>query len=197
MPPGEEAAVALDHPEATDPACAVAHGDAPTPGDGRTLVAVFASPVGRSLLHFARDTGFRTVLVEPEPERVSEADRGLAGVVLTGPDAATLDPAVVGGDADVVVTDHHRHELGELLRDVLAGTPRWVGVIGSPRHTAPHLAALAELGVPAADIARVHRPIGLNIGSRTPPEIALSTLAGLIADRNGRPGGFDFPVPAA
>jgi xanthine/CO dehydrogenase XdhC/CoxF family maturation factor len=36
----------------------------------------------------------------------------------------------------------------------------------------------------------VHRPIGLNIGSRIPPEIAIATLAGLIADRNSRPGGF-------
>jgi xanthine/CO dehydrogenase XdhC/CoxF family maturation factor len=51
---------------------------------------------------------------------------------------------------------------------------------------------LTELGVPAGEIARVHRPIGLNIGSRTPPEIAVSTLAGLLADRNGRSGGFEF-----
>ena len=42
------------------------------------------------------------------------------------------------------------------------------------------------------EIARVHRPIGLNIGSRIPPEIAVATLAGLLADRNGRPGGFEF-----
>ena len=41
-------------------------------------------------------------------------------------------------------------------------------------------------------ISRVRRPIGINIGSRTPPEIAISTLAGLIADRNGKPGGFAF-----
>jgi xanthine dehydrogenase accessory factor len=46
--------------------------------------------------------------------------------------------------------------------------------------------------VPADQIARVHRPVGLNIGSRTPGEIAVATLAGLIADRNGRPGGFEF-----
>ena len=38
-------------------------------------------------------------------------------------------------------------------------------------------------------IARVHRPIGLDIGSHTPAEIAISTVAGLLADRNGRPGG--------
>ena len=90
------------------------------------------------------------------------------------------------------MTDHHRPELGVVLRDALASKARWVGILGNPRHPGPHLQALADLGVPEADIARVHRPVGLNIGSRTPPEIAIATLAGLIADRNGRPGGFDF-----
>jgi xanthine/CO dehydrogenase XdhC/CoxF family maturation factor len=51
---------------------------------------------------------------------------------------------------------------------------------------------LRDLDVPDEQIARVHRPIGLNIGARTPAEIAIATLAGLIADRNGRPGGFAF-----
>jgi xanthine/CO dehydrogenase XdhC/CoxF family maturation factor len=41
-------------------------------------------------------------------------------------------------------------------------------------------------------IGRIRRPLGLNIGSRTPAEIAISTLAGLIADRNRHPGGFQF-----
>ena len=54
-------------------------------------------------------------------------------------------------------------------------------------------AALTALGVPPEEIARVHRPIGLDIGSKTPPEIALSTLAGLLADRNGRSGAPQAP----
>ncbi|HEU5470356.1 MAG TPA: XdhC family protein, partial [Actinophytocola sp.] len=95
-------------------------------------------------------------------------------------------------NTDVVVTDHHRIELGPMLRDALALPVRWVGVMGNPRHPAPHVTALGDLGVTPADIDRVHRPIGLNIGSRTPPEIAISTLAGLLADRNGRKGGFEF-----
>ena len=103
---------------------------------------------------------------------------------------AELDDELAGGHADVVVTDHHRDELGELLRDALARPARWVGVMGNPRHEGPHVAALAALGVPPEEIARVHRPIGLDIGSRTPAEIAVSTLAGLLADRNGRAGGF-------
>jgi xanthine dehydrogenase accessory factor len=172
------------HAEA-DATCAVAHSEGPIGSDGRTVVAVFSSPVGRSLLHFARDAGFRTVLLEPAAERVTDADRQLAEAVTTGTDG--LD-----GDVDVVVTDHHRDELGEVLRDVLTGKPRWIGLMGSPRHVGPHVEALRGLGVSEDDIARVHRPIGLNIGSRTPPEIALSALAGLLADRNGRPGGFEF-----
>jgi xanthine/CO dehydrogenase XdhC/CoxF family maturation factor len=64
--------------------------------------------------------------------------------------------------------------------------------MGNPRHEGPHVQALTDLGVPAGEISLVHRPIGLNIGSRRPAEIAIATLAGLIADRTGKPGGFEF-----
>ncbi len=90
---------------------------------------------------------------------------------------------------DVVVTDHDRPELGDVLAEVLRSPTRWVGVMGSLRHTAPHVAALAERGVPGADVARVHRPIGLDVGSRSPAEIAVATVAGLLADHSGRTGG--------
>jgi len=170
-----------------DPACDVAHGATPAPAVTRTLVAVFASPVAQYLLRYAGDAGFRPVLVEPDPQRARPGGPGEAGVITAGGFDGYLD-----GATDVVVTDHHRPELGPVLRDALAGRTRWVGVMGNPRHPAPHIPALAALGVPEADIARVHRPIGLNIGSHTPAEIALAALARLIADRNGRPGGFEF-----
>ncbi|WP_246075321.1 XdhC family protein [Nonomuraea terrae] len=147
----------------------------------RTLVAVFASPVAGFLLKFGADLGFRTVLVEPDPERR-----------LDGFTAVTEIGDHVNATADVVLTDHHRAEIGPVLRDLLKSPARWIGIMGSPRHTGPHVRALTDLGVPPEEIARVHRPIGLNIGSRTPAEIALATLAGLIADRNARPGGFSF-----
>jgi xanthine dehydrogenase accessory factor len=168
-----------------DPACEVAHGSAPVEAADRMLVAVFASPVAEFLLRYGRDAGYRTVLVEPDPERAKAAG-DLPDEVHDGV-RADLD-----GSADIVVTDHHRGELGPVLRDALGSGARWIGVMGNPRHPAPHVPALAGLGVPAEEIARVQRPIGLNIGSRAPAEIAIATLAGLIADRNGRPGGFAF-----
>jgi xanthine dehydrogenase accessory factor len=169
-----------------DPSCDVAHGTAPVPATTeRVLVAVFASPVAGFLLRYARDAGYRPVLVEPDGERA----KALLDAAAEVQDGVASHP---DGPADVVVTDHHRPELGPMLRDALASDARWVGVLGNPRHPAPHIPALAELGVPADQISRVHRPVGLNIGSRTPAEIAIATLAGLIADRNGRPGGFSF-----
>jgi xanthine dehydrogenase accessory factor len=151
----------------------------------RLLVAVFASPVSDVLLRWGAELGFRTVLVEPDGDRTPAGSPDLA--VRTFDD---LDSELAGGNADVVVTDHHREELGELLRNALARPTRWIGVMGNPRHEGPHVAALTALGVPPDDIARVHRPIGLDIGSKAPAEIAVSTLAGLLADRNGRSGGF-------
>lgn len=169
-----------------DPACAVAHGEAPQPADGRTVVAVFDSPVARMLLHFARETGYDTVLVDPALADLTPADPGGTPARV----AAGFED--VGPEADVVVCDHHRPELGEVLRDGLAARPRWIGLMGNPKHMGPHVELLRALDVPEEEIATVRRPIGLNIGSRTPAEIAVATLAGLIADRNGRPGGFDF-----
>jgi xanthine dehydrogenase accessory factor len=205
-------AVSVPAADAADPSCDVAHGKAPLPASTRTLVAVFISPVARFLLCYARDAGYRPVLIDPDAGLLAGHDggdhhgadhhggdhHGPGPEVLAG--LAALDGLTTAGTlagladevTDVVVTDHHRPELGTVLRDALAGPARWVGILGNPRHPAPHIPALAALGVPDGEIARVHRPIGLNIGSRTPAEIALATMAGLIADRNGRPGGFEF-----
>ena len=153
----------------------------------RKLVAVFQSPVADFLLRLGNELGFHTVLVEPDPTRLPALPRPHGDRLVSDLGAAGLDD-----HTDVVLTDHHRPEIGAILQTALAAETRWIGIMGNPNHEGPHIAALKELGVPDEQIARVHRPIGLNIGSRTPPEIAVATLAGLIADRNGRPGGFEF-----
>jgi xanthine/CO dehydrogenase XdhC/CoxF family maturation factor len=160
-----------------DRSCQVAHGAEPPEAARKVLVAVFATQVAEHLLRYGADLGYETVLVDPAPRRGAPH---------------TAVPADLDAGADVVVTDHHRRELGPVLRDALATRARWIGVMGNSRHAGPHVEALRGLGVPDEEIARVRRPIGLDIGSHTPAEIAVSTLAGLIADRNGRPGGFAF-----
>ncbi len=135
--------------DSADPACDVAHGQAPLPVSTRTLVAVFSSPVARFLLGYARDAGYRPVLVDPDAGRLA-GQEGAGPDGLGGPDGLTTATTLAGladGATDVVVTDHHRPELGAVLRDALASPARWVGILGNPRHPAPHIPALAALGV--------------------------------------------------
>jgi xanthine dehydrogenase accessory factor len=151
----------------------------------RKLIAVFQSPVADFMLRLGVELGFHSVLVEPDPSLLPQLPRTHGDQVVHDLSAAGLD-----ANTDVVLTDHHRPEIGDILKAALAGETRWIGIMGKPSIEGPHVAALKALGVPDDEIARVHRPIGLDIGSKTPPEIAVATLAGLLADRNGRPGGF-------
>ncbi len=171
-----------------DEACAMAHGDLPVPTAQRSLVLVSASPVAAELADLGGRLGWSVQLLEPDATRTAALFSGALAR------AAAADVRF-DADTDVVVCDHDRPELGDVLVDVLSRPSRWVGVMGSLRHTAPHVAALQARGVPEDDIARVHRPIGLDVGAKSPPEIAVATLAGLLADHNGRPGGL-FRPPA-
>jgi xanthine/CO dehydrogenase XdhC/CoxF family maturation factor len=177
-----------DRAAALDQACLTEHGEVGDESDAKPLVAVFAGAVAHELLLIGARLGYTIALLEPDDD-ARDAEIGRVPGLVAGPDVAAL-PLL--DDAAVVVTDHHRQELGPILRDVLSTKARWIGLMGSPRHIGPHVEALRSLAVDDADIARVHRPIGLNIGSKTPAEIAVATLAGLIAERRERPGGFAF-----
>jgi xanthine dehydrogenase accessory factor len=74
------------------------------------------------------------------------------------------------------------------LRVVLEREPAYIGLLGNRSRGTAVLRFLAEEGMSAEQIARVHVPIGLDIGARTPSEIALSVIAEALAVRNGRPG---------
>jgi xanthine/CO dehydrogenase XdhC/CoxF family maturation factor len=91
---------------------------------------------------------------------------------------------------DVVHTDHDAPDLADHLSVLLATGARFVGVMGSRRHTAQHIDALRSLGIAETDLARIRTPVGLDIGARSAEEIALSILAGLVAAPSGRAGGW-------
>ena len=173
-------------------ACGVAHVHSPQDrADDRRMVVAYASPLALHLLSWGRELGFTTVLVEPDATRVTAEHRAAADAV-----SHASGDVEVSARTDVVISDHHREDLGAVMAPLVTAGPRWVGIIGSPRHAGPHEAALAAEGVAQSAIATVHRPIGVDIGSRTPAEIALSILAGLLADRNGRRGGLPSAAQA-
>lgn len=163
-----------------DPACDLAHGIGDVERDWR-LIVLSASPVGLWLLHWGTEVGYATTLVEPDGERVTDEHRRHAHAVVSSVDDAHPDAT-----CDVVATDHDTGTLADMLAAALRSPARWIGLMGSVKHAPPHVEPLRERGFDDDEIARIHRPIGLPIGSHTPQEIAVATLAGLIADRNGR-----------
>lgn len=151
------------------------------------LVVLAATPVALWMLRWGRDLGYETVLVESRASWITAEHREAAHHVLSDPAALAEAPGV---EMDVVGTDHDAPDVAAQIAVLLAHKPRFVGIMGSARHTGHHLADLRAAGVPGEQVGRVQSPVGLNIGAKTPPEIALSVLAGLLAARTGRPGGW-------
>jgi xanthine dehydrogenase accessory factor len=135
-----------------------------------TLLVFAATPVAEALVRWAPEVGFRAVLV---------------------PHAADVPPAH-SNELYVVHTNHDAPDLVDSLEAVLPRNPRFIGLVGSRRHTGHHLEALRAKGVPEDVIGRIQSPVGLDLGSRTPQEIALSILAGLVAVRRGGSAGWKF-----
>ena len=84
----------------------------------------------------------------------------------------------------VLVTRGHRHDVLS-LRKVIQKPLAYVGMIGSRRRVYAVLKLLKDEGVALADIAKVRAPIGIDIGARTPAEIAICILAEIINVWNG------------
>jgi molybdenum cofactor synthesis domain-containing protein len=144
------------------------------------LILLSATPVARALRRWAPDLGFDPALVEPRRDRLAPGE------------AAALDalPGDLGPDAVVVFTDHDAPDLVDNLVALLRSPARFIGVMGSRRHVGPHLDRLRELGFGDNDLARIRTPVGIDLGARTAEEIALSILAGLVADRHEARGGW-------
>jgi xanthine/CO dehydrogenase XdhC/CoxF family maturation factor len=128
------------------------------------LVVLADTPVAVALRRWAPEVGFE-VVSSPPAER----------------------PA---NDLYVVHADHDAPDLVESLEGLLAMEPRFVGLMGSRRHTGHHLEALRARGMAEDRIARIQSPVGLDIGAQTPAEIALAILAGLVAIRQAAPAGW-------
>jgi xanthine/CO dehydrogenase XdhC/CoxF family maturation factor len=149
---------------------------------------------------YRHDLGSIEVYLEPYPRRPRLLVLGdtpvAAALRRTAPDVSfeVLNDLPAGerprGELYVVHTDHDDPGLVAALERVFALQPRFVGLMGSRRHTGHHLEALRGRGLPDAEIERIQTPVGLDIGAQTPSEIALSILAGLVAIRRGASAGW-------
>jgi xanthine dehydrogenase accessory factor len=159
------------------------------PYAGSPSLAVFAAtPVAAALVRWAPELGFRPVLVETRRDRLAGGDWPAAVTSL-----ADLGEAL-GAEVYAVHTDHDAEDLVAALETLLPMQPRFIGLVGSRRHTGHHLEALRSAGVAEDVIARIQSPVGLDLGAVTANEIALSILAGIVAIRRHGRGGWKSTI---
>lgn len=150
-----------------------------------TLCLFGAGHVAQPLALMAKLAGFRVEVLDDRErfaarERFPDADLVLAEALEAGLPRLTLGT----NSFAVVVTRGYRGD-AEALLHLLARPLRFVGLLGSRPKRAHILEDLERRGVAPEDLARVHSPLGLEIGAQTPQEIAVSILAEMIAVRRG------------
>lgn len=140
------------------------------------LIVVGAVHIAQPLVAMARLAGYDPTLIDPR-ETFGAAERFPGEVILDDwPDQALASLAPDSRSAIVTLT--HDPKLDDpAIRFALRSEAFYLGCLGSKKTHAARVARLAEAGFPEADIARIHAPVGLDIGAKTPAEIAISVLA--------------------
>ncbi|MDH5444009.1 MAG: XdhC family protein [Gammaproteobacteria bacterium] len=147
------------------------------------MLLIGAGHLSQYVAQFALLLGYRVIVCDPREEYAQQWQ--LEGTELTGrmPDEAVQHYCQQPRSLVVALT--HDPKLDDMaLLDALSSPAFYVGAIGSQRNCATRRQRLKQLGISPAQLQRLHAPIGLAIGSHTPPEIAVSIMAEITQLRN-------------
>jgi xanthine dehydrogenase accessory factor len=147
------------------------------------MLIVGAVHIAQSLIPMAVQIGYEIIVIDPRnafanPERFPNIR-----IDNRSPDEAMSDLKL--DDRTAVVVLSHDPKIDEpALQAAMDSNVFYIGVLGSKGNHAKRLERLAELGYSKEQLSRVHGPIGLPLGGRSPPEIAVSILAQVVQSRN-------------
>ena len=152
------------------------------------LLVVGASHICIPLVRLAKVLDLETVVIDPRevfarPERFPEAPSRLERVW----PARFFEDWSVDESTFAVLLTHDPKIDDEALHHLLRSPAAYIGALGSRRSHAKRVERLREAGFDDGEIARIHGPVGLDIGAESPEEIALSILAEVVAVRRGAP----------
>jgi xanthine dehydrogenase accessory factor len=141
------------------------------------------------LVKFAKELGWRVTAIDHRPayanaERLAEADE----IIVSGAEDLSDDLFADENSVAVVMTHNYDRDR-EILRRLLNSKCRYVGALGPKKRTERLLAEIGE-NFSWEQLAKLHAPVGLDIGAESPVEIALAIVAEIQAVLSGRQGGF-------
>lgn len=142
---------------------------------GPLVLIIGAGHVGRATAAMARQAGFRVILADDRP--IDEAGEN---VLVCKSDAFFQNHLIVNTTCIVICTRSHTLDYA-VLRQALATSAGYIGLLGSRRKKESFFARLQQEAVAENDLARIITPVGLDIGAETPQEIGISIVAQLIA----------------
>ncbi len=148
------------------------------------LVLIGAGQLTRYLAEMARMLDYHVVVVDPREEYAAGWDAAAVPINRGMPDDVVRELELDGHSALVALT--HDPKLDDLaLMEALKSAAFYVGAIGSKKNNDARRVRLREFELSDEEIARLRGPVGLYIGSKTPPEIAVAILAEMTAVRHG------------
>ena len=161
------------------------------------LLIIGAGQISRYLAQMAQALDYAVAICDPREEYSVEWDVPGARLVAGMPDDAVIAMAPDPHSAIVALT--HDPKLDDMaLLEALKSPAFYVGALGSRVNNAARKARLLEyFDLSEGEVGRLHGPVGLHIGSRTPPEIAVSILAEMTAVKNGVSGARPEPASPA
>lgn len=148
------------------------------------LLIVGGGHIGKAVADLAADLDFEVWIADDRESYVGQDRFPRAERRLVGPFSQILPEVEITSQTYcLIVTRGHNHDQEALYRLANRGA-RYVGMIGSRRKIRKIFEDLADEGIPADVLDNVFAPVGIDIGSQTVPEIAVSIVAELIAHRN-------------
>lgn len=170
-------------------------GDSPVEAPGRwsrrceptpRILAVGKGPLVPLIAQLGTAAEFEVLVWSSEAETLAMAQPWAREAhALTTPDAFRCGPL---DRWTAFLSLFHEHEWDPpVLREALASACFYIGALGSRRTAEARRQTLADLGVAASSIARIHGPVGLDLGARSPPEIALAILGQIVQRRRQPP----------
>jgi xanthine dehydrogenase accessory factor len=155
----------------------------------RSLIIIGAGHIGQRLGALAKLLDYVVVVLDPRQEMVTRERFPQADQLICGDPARAAELCTIGEDSHVVIVTHGHEYDAAALRATVATQAAYIGMIGSASKVRAIFARLSDEGVAPELLARVHSPIGLDIGAETPAELALCIMAEIVAVSYGKLNG--------
>ncbi len=153
-----------------------------------TLVLTGGGHVSKALAPVAKSVGMRIFVFDDREEFANRERFPEASIIETGSYTEGFTKMPVNANSFIIIaTRGHRHD-SEATKAAIDTPASYIGLLGSRRKTILIFEELFKQGMTREDIRRVRSPVGLNIGGRTPEEIAISIIADILAFRLGGDG---------